>query len=175
MPLRSRSLVLGVLLKFSPENTTLKNGVAPKWKEGALFWGYCWSCSNIWLHLLIFLRDPVIDAEAHIHEHTITPMNTHFTPLSTSEELSWTGKSQDWRSYHRRLMVDGYVTYHWKIAPLNTRINFEKYEHPCQVGNLNPGEQVPPQGTQLVELRSDRNYTSQYIWSNTLVHRKQAN
>jgi hypothetical protein len=34
------------------------------------------------------------------------------------------------------------------IAPLNPRINLEKYEHPCQVEDLNPGGQVPPQGTQ---------------------------
>ena len=33
------------------------------------------------------------------------------------------------------------------IAPLNHRINLGKYEHPCQVENLNPDRQVTPQGT----------------------------
>jgi hypothetical protein len=33
------------------------------------------------------------------------------------------------------------------IAPLKPRINPEKCEHPCQVKDLNPGGQVPPQGT----------------------------
>ena len=36
------------------------------------------------------------------------------------------------------------------IAPLNLRITPGKYEHPCQVKDLNPGEQVPPQGTQVL-------------------------
>jgi hypothetical protein len=30
------------------------------------------------------------------------------------------------------------------IAPLNPEINPGKYEHPCQVKDLNPDEQVPP-------------------------------
>ena len=34
-----------------------------------------------------------------------------------------------------------------RITPLNPRINPGKYEHPCQVEDLNPGGQVPPQGT----------------------------
>jgi hypothetical protein len=33
------------------------------------------------------------------------------------------------------------------IAPLNPRINLGKYEHTYQVKDLNPGGQVPPQGT----------------------------
>ena len=32
------------------------------------------------------------------------------------------------------------------IAPLNLRITPGKYEHPCQVKDLNLGERVPPQG-----------------------------
>jgi hypothetical protein len=38
------------------------------------------------------------------------------------------------------------------IAPLNPRINLGKYEHPCQIEDLNPGEQVPPRGTQPTDL-----------------------
>jgi hypothetical protein len=34
------------------------------------------------------------------------------------------------------------------IPPLNPGINPGKYEHPYQVEDLNPGGQVPPQGTQ---------------------------
>jgi hypothetical protein len=32
------------------------------------------------------------------------------------------------------------------VAPLNPEISSEKYEHPCQVEDLNPDRQVPPQG-----------------------------
>jgi hypothetical protein len=38
------------------------------------------------------------------------------------------------------------------ITPLNLEINPEKYEHPCQVEDLNPHGQVPPQGTQLMTI-----------------------
>jgi hypothetical protein len=34
-----------------------------------------------------------------------------------------------------------------RIAPLNPEINPEKYEHPCKVGDLNMGGQVPLQET----------------------------
>jgi hypothetical protein len=37
------------------------------------------------------------------------------------------------------------------IGPLNPKINSGKYEHMCQVEDLNPGGQVP-QGTQLTDL-----------------------
>jgi hypothetical protein len=53
------------------------------------------------------------------------------------------------------------------IAPLNPEINTEKYEHPCQVEDLNPGEQVPSQGTQLADLRSVRAVTAIY-WAGTV-------
>jgi hypothetical protein len=42
------------------------------------------------------------------------------------------------------------------ITPLNPGINPEKREHPCQVEELNPGGQVPPQGTQPTDLLSVR-------------------
>jgi hypothetical protein len=41
-----------------------------------------------------------------------------------------------------------------RSAPLNLRINFEKYEHLYQVEDLNPGEQVIPQETQPTDLLS---------------------
>jgi hypothetical protein len=43
-----------------------------------------------------------------------------------------------------------------RIMPLNPRINPGKCEHPCQVGELNPGGLVPQQGTQPAKLRSVR-------------------
>jgi hypothetical protein len=69
------------------------------------------------------------------HAHTLTPMNTRTQTLplwapptgaSLSTETSPTTES---------------------IAPLNPVINSEKCEHPCQVGDLNPGGQIPPQRT----------------------------
>ena len=38
------------------------------------------------------------------------------------------------------------------ITPLNSGINPEKYEHPCQVDDLNPDGQVSPQETQPADL-----------------------
>jgi hypothetical protein len=38
------------------------------------------------------------------------------------------------------------------IAPLNPKINPEKYEHPCQVEDLNPDGQVPSQRNQPTDL-----------------------
>jgi len=43
-----------------------------------------------------------------------------------------------------------------RIASLNPGINPGKYEYPCQVGDLNPGGLVPPQGNQPPKLRSFR-------------------
>jgi hypothetical protein len=37
------------------------------------------------------------------------------------------------------------------IMPLNLKINPGKYEHPCQVEDLNLDGQVPPQGTYPTE------------------------
>jgi hypothetical protein len=42
------------------------------------------------------------------------------------------------------------------IAPINPRINREKYEHPCQVEDLNLGGQISPQGTQPADLDDTR-------------------
>jgi hypothetical protein len=42
------------------------------------------------------------------------------------------------------------------IAPINPGINREKCEHPCQVEDLNPDEQVPPQRTQPADLDDTR-------------------
>jgi hypothetical protein len=39
-----------------------------------------------------------------------------------------------------------------RIASLNPEINPEKYKHSGQIGDLNLGGQVPPQGTQPAEL-----------------------
>jgi hypothetical protein len=45
----------------------------------------------------LFLRDQVTDADAHTraHTHLYEHMHAHTTPMSTSEELSWTVKSRD--------------------------------------------------------------------------------
>jgi hypothetical protein len=43
------------------------------------------------------------------------------------------------------------------IAPLNPKINLGKYEHSCQVEDLKPDGQIPPQGAQPTELWSVHN------------------
>jgi hypothetical protein len=83
----------------------------------------------------------------HTHIHPCEHMYANPTPMSTSKGLSrqisrFTKSSLAPRCRQgRRLPLKAY------IAPLNPRINPEKYEHPCQVEDLNPGGQVPPQET----------------------------
>jgi hypothetical protein len=64
----------------------------------------------------------------------------------------WASKSRDLWSHHRRLAINGMSPTTEIIAPLNPRINWEKYEHSYQVEDLNLGGQVPPRGTQLANL-----------------------
>jgi hypothetical protein len=48
-----------------------------------------------------------------------------------------------------------------RIVPLNPRINLGKYEDPCQVGDLNPDGQIPPQRTQ----QTGAMLSSRLFWS----------
>lgn len=76
------------------------------------------------------------------HAHILNPyecMHTNSTPMSTSvrlcQQISRLIKSPQ---RHRRLIVDENVTTE-RTTPLNCKINLGKYEHPCQVKDLNPG------------------------------------
>jgi len=132
---------------------------------------YCYFVRICMVHFMnIFFARPCYrcrhsHTRAHTHPYECT--HAHPTPMNTSEELSWTGKSRDWRSHHRRLVIDGHFAYNWKITPLNPGKNLGEYEHPCQVGDLNPGGHVSPRGTQPAELRSIRLLNKQpwHTWS----------
>jgi hypothetical protein len=105
--------------------------------------------------LFPFFARPSTGADAHIHKR-LTPMN------SCSHTLPLWAPPKNWVGLTNLEIVEvttgislsmGTSPTTERIAPLNPRINPEKYKHPCQVGDLNLGGQVPPQGTQLAELR----------------------
>jgi hypothetical protein len=96
-----------------------------------------------------FLRD-LVNADAHIYERTLTSMNvrTHTLPLWAPLK-NWVGPANleiDEVTTGASLSMDKSSTTE-RITPLDPRINPEKWEHPCQVSDSNPGGQVPPQGT----------------------------
>jgi hypothetical protein len=86
---------------------------------------------------------------------TLTPMNTLRKPY-LYEHLRKT--EQDNRGIHEITtgvsLLMGTSSTIESIAPVNPRINLEKYEHLCQVEDLNPDGQVPPLGTQPTDLSS---------------------
>ena len=78
--------------------------------------------SPLWIHV----RKPY----PYEHLRKTEPADLEIHEVTTGASLS-TGTSPTTKS----------------IAPLNPEINPGKYEHPCQVEDLNPGGQVQPQGT----------------------------
>jgi hypothetical protein len=105
-----------------------------------------------------FLRDPT-DADAHINERTLNLMNprTYTLPLWAPPK-NWvrpTNLEIDEVATGVLLLTSTSPTIE-KIAPLNHRINPGKYDDPCQIGELNPDEQVLSQGTQPIKLCSVR-------------------
>jgi hypothetical protein len=107
----------------------------------------------------VFFRETQLLADAHIHERTLTPMNadTHTLPIwaPPKNRVGPTNLEIDEGTTSASLSTGMSPTTE-RIMPLNPRINPGKCEHPCQVGELNPDGQVPPQGTQPAELRSVR-------------------
>ena len=99
----------------------------------------CTLFTSMYIHIF-FARS------SYRYERTLTSMNarTHTLPLWAYPK-NWVGQAN--------LEIDKFTTE--RIALLDPGINPEKYEHPCQVGDLNPSGQVPPQETQPAELRSD--------------------
>jgi hypothetical protein len=64
--------------------------------------------------------------------------------MSTSEGLSWQ-ITRFTKSPHGASLLTGTSSTTESIAPINPGINLGKYKHSCQVEDLNPGGQVPPQ------------------------------
>jgi hypothetical protein len=135
-------------------------------------WGEIWYLNR---PLTFIFRDPVTDADAHIWAHThyyerthvyLNPVSTSLTPMNARPHtLPLLAPPKNWvRSANLNinevttcasLSMDTLSTTE-RIAPLNLGINPEKCEHPCQIEDLNPDEQVPPQETQPAGLRSVR-------------------
>jgi hypothetical protein len=95
----------------------------------------------------IFLWDPVTDTNAHIHEHTLTPMNacTRTLPLWAPTK-NWVGPENleiDKVTTGTSLAMGTSPTTK-RIVPLNPEINLGKCKHLYQVRDL----------TQPAELRS---------------------
>ena len=72
--------------------------------------------------------------QTRAHTHPYKCMYAHFTPMSTSEEPSWTGKiSRLTKSPQTGVsLLTGTLPTTESIMPLNPRINPGKYEHPCK-------------------------------------------
>jgi hypothetical protein len=91
-----------------------------------------------------FLRwDPVTDTDTHPYERTHAqptlwaPPKNQFRPTNLKIDEVTTGVS----------LLTGMSSATESISSLNLRKNSEKYEHQCQVRDLNPGGQVPAQET----------------------------
>jgi len=55
------------------------------------------------------------------------------------------------------------------ITSLNPEINPVKYKHSCQVGDVNPGEQIPPQETQPTDDQFASNLPLLPLFSYTIL------
>jgi hypothetical protein len=78
-------------------------------------------------------------SQARAHTHPYKRTHVHPTPISTFEELSWTDKSRDWRSHHRRLTVNGHVIYHWKNSAIKFWNKSRKIRAPMSSRGLKLG------------------------------------
>jgi len=97
--------------------------------------------------LRLFLeRSRRIRLEQFVIASGITPSNRLLARLRNCRfrppNLSGTTKSQQAPRCGRERRLPTKST-----TPLNPEINPEKYEHPCQIKDLNPDRQLAPQGT----------------------------
>jgi hypothetical protein len=95
-------------------------------------------CAPRWTKEIPILSLAFFFLETHLQTQTLTytsanlPLWRHVRTLYSYERLIRT--ELDWQIS--------------RLTPLNPGINPGKYEHPCQVGDLNPNRQVSPQETQ---------------------------
>jgi len=112
-------------------------------------------------------QTPTTLTHTHPYEHTYansTPMSTYEDVHNTYAHSSlWTHVCKPYPYEHLRRIEPTYLEINEvttdvsllmgtsptteSIASLNSKINLRKCEHPCQVDDLNPDEQVPPQET----------------------------
>ena len=114
-----------------------------------IFWNFVFNIISISFSFLFFFW------ELHGTMYTSTHMHTH--PL-------WTHVRKPYPYVHFRRIKPADLEIHEvtactslstgtsstteSITPVNPEINLGKYEHPCQIENLNLDGQIPPEGTQ---------------------------
>ena len=88
--------------------------------------------------IIFFLRDSATDADAHRHERTL------ILPLwaPSKNQVGPTNLEIDEVTTDASLSTDMLPIIE-RITQLNPRINPEKYEYSCQVGDLNLGRTQP--------------------------------
>jgi hypothetical protein len=137
------------------------------WNNGKYFGFFFWNSR------VFFLRDPVRRRRSHtrVHTHPYERTHAHPTHMSTSEELSWTGKFRDWRSHHRRLAVDGHVAYHWKNSAVKSWNKSRKMQAPVSSRGFEPRwagstTRNPTSSLGTMELYDA---SANYLWRNLML------
>jgi hypothetical protein len=114
----------------------------------------------------IFFENYTVQLRRPQHACTLIPINTRTQILPLwAPPKHWVSRSRDLQSHDRHLGVDGDVAYHWNHSTVKSWKNPGKCEHPCQVENLNPGGQVPPEGTQPTDLWLVRGWWLIYVFT----------
>jgi hypothetical protein len=107
---------------------------------------HTWTKTRIYRSVFFFCEAPVTDANAHIQERILIPMNARtdnlplWAPLNNQVRL--TNLEIDEVTTDVSLSMGTSPTTERKTS-LNPTINSEKYEHSCQAKDLNPGGNVP--------------------------------
>jgi hypothetical protein len=130
-----------------------KRLLLPTWREYAL--KYIYDYELFFLELHSTTQTLITRTHTHPYEHTyVNP-----TSMSTSERLGW-HISRFTKSLQASVLPSTETSPTTEsIAPLNSKINSEKYEYSCQVKNLNLSGLIPPHGTQ-----------PSYLWSAVRVY-----
>jgi hypothetical protein len=109
-----------------------------------------YTCCYTDLYLFQILRNSILLCEffffklhsttqtlmTYVHSHLRT--HTRKTLFLWAPSKDWTDRSQNLQSHHERIAVDEDVAYHWKYNTVKVWNNIRKYEHSCQVKDLNP-------------------------------------
>jgi hypothetical protein len=89
--------------------------------------------------VIFFARPRCKCSHTRAHTHPYERTHAHPTSMRTSEELSWIGKSRDWSSHRRCLVVDGHVAYHWKNSAVKSWNKSRKIRTPVSSRGLESG------------------------------------